>query len=315
MWNLDIQHQLGSGIMVDVGYYGNVGRHLLGIIDVNMPHPGDFLSIPGISSPVSAADTQKLNQVRPYKGYDAINTFDPVFTSNYNGLQAQFQKQFTDGSLIVLNYTWSHALGTATSDFRSPQNVYDIQADYGPLDFDRRHIVTANYVYNLPFFKSQQGFAGHVLGGWELSGIVYINSGSHLTVSASRDPAGLAVRGNTNSSGRPDLVGDPNSGAPHTTAQWFNKNAFALVPAGQIRPGNEPRGTVIGPGYGRWDASLFKNFKLTERFGMQFRAESFNVLNRVNFNNPNTTFTSSSFAKITSARDPRNIQLALKLLF
>jgi hypothetical protein len=72
---------------------------------------------------------------------------------------------------------------------------------------------------------------------------------------------------------------------------------------------------VVGPGYARWDASLFKNFKLTERFGMQFRAETFNVLNHVNFNNPNVTFTSSSFAKILTARDPRNIQLALKLLF
>lgn len=316
MWNLDVQHQLGDGIMIDVGYYGNVGRHLLGIIDVNMPRPGDFLTItPAISSPVSLANTQRLNLVRPYKGYDAINTFDPVFTSNYHGLQAQFQKQFKDGSLVVLNYTWSHALGTATSDFRSPQNVYDIKADYGPLDFDRRHIFTANYVYNLPFFKSQEGFAGHVLGGWELSGIVYINTGSHLTVSASRDPAGLALRGNTNSGGRPDLVGDPNSGAPHTVADWFNKSAFALVPAGEIRTGNEPRGTVVGPGYARWDASLFKNFKLTERFGMQFRAESFNVLNHVNFNNPNVSFTSSNFAKILTARDPRNIQLALKLTF
>jgi hypothetical protein len=315
MWNLDIQHELGRGMMVDIGYYGNVGRHLLGIVDINMPHPGDFQSIvPVIPSPVSLGNTQKLNQVRPYKGYDAINTFDPVFSSNYNGLQAQFQKQFTDGSLIVLNYTWSHALGTATSDFRSPQNTYDIQADYGPLDFDRRHIFTGNYVYNLPFFKSQQGVAGHVLGGWELSGIVYLNTGSHLTVAASSDPAGLALRGNTNSGGRPDLVGDPNNG-PKTIANWFNKNAFALVPAGQIRPGDEPRGTVVGPGYARWDASLFKNFKLTERFGMQFRAETFNVLNHVNFNNPNVTFTSSSFAKILTARDPRNIQLALKLLF
>lgn len=316
MWNLDVQHQLTPTLMFDIGYYGNVGRHLIGVVDINMPQPGAFLSItPAIPSPVSAGNTQKLNQVRPYKGYDAINMFDPVFTSNYNGLQAQLQKQFSNNSLIVLNYTWSRALGTATNDYRAPQNTYDIAAEYGPLDFDRTHIFSANYVYNLPFFKDQHGFAGHALGGWEVSGIILANSGSHLTASASRDPAGLALRGNTYSGGRPDEVGDPNSNAPHTITEWFNTAAFALVPTGEIRPGDERRGTIIGPGYWRWDASLFKNFKLSERFGLQFRAESFNVLNHTNFNNPTTSFTSSLFGKITTARDPRNIQLALKLTF
>ena len=314
MWNLDFQRQLTPTVLFDIGYYGTAGRHLLGILDVNMPQPGAFQSV-GIPGPVSAGDTQKLNLVRPFKGWDAINLFSTAFTSNYNGLQTQLQKQFSANATIVVNYTWSHALGTASNDFRSPQNVYDIRADYGNLDYDRRHIFSANYVYTFPWHKDQNGFAGHVLGGWEASGIFYANTGTHLTVSASRDPAGLGVRGNSNSSGRPDLVGDPQSGAPHTIAQWFNKNAFAFVPAGQVRPGNEPRGTVLGPGYFRWDAAMFKNTKLSERFNLQFRAEAQNVLNHTNFNNPNVSFTSTSFARITSARDPRNIQLALKLLF
>jgi hypothetical protein len=125
----------------------------------------------------------------------------------------------------------------------------------------------------------------------------------------------LGVRGNSNSSGRPDLVSDPQAGTPGTIAQWFNTSAFALVPASQVRPGNEGRGVVVGPGYFRWDAALFKNTTLSERFKLQFRAEAQNILNHTNFNNPNVTFTSSSFGKITTARDPRNIQLALKLLF
>ena len=314
MWSLDVQRQLSPTTIFDIGYYATRGRHLLGILDVNMPQPGAFQTV-GIPGPVSAGDTQKLNLVRPYKGWDAINLFSTAFNSNYNGLQAQLQKQFSANAQVVVNYTWSHAIGTASNDFRSPQNVYNIAGDYGNLDYDRRHVFSANYVYTLPWMKNQQGFAGHLLGGWEASGIFYANTGQYVTVSASRDPAGLGVRGNSNSGGRPDLVGDPQANAPHTVAQWFNKSAFALVPAGQVRPGNERRGTVLGPGYFRWDAAMFKNTKLSERFNLQFRAEAQNVLNHTNFNNPNLTFTSASFSKITSARDPRNIQLALKLLF
>jgi hypothetical protein len=117
--------------------------------------------------------------------------------------------------------------------------------------------------------------------------------------------------------GRPaDIIGDPNSGAPPIIVEWFNPAAFAAVLTGEIRPGNEPRGTIVGPGYARWDAGLFKNTKVSERFNLQFRAEAFNVLNHTNFNNPaSTSLTSSVYNKITTARDPRQLQLALKLIF
>ena len=109
-----------------------------------------------------------------------------------------------------MNYTWSHALGTATNDFRALQASYDIAAEYGNLDYDRRHIFSASYVYTLPFFIHQNGFAGHVLGGWEVAGILYATTGSHLTASLSRDPAGLGLRDpNTFEGGRPDIIGDP----------------------------------------------------------------------------------------------------------
>src|SRR5262249_56829132 len=125
----------------------------------------------------------------------------------------------------------------------------------------------------------------HVLGGWEVSGIFSAQTGSHLTASLSADPAGLGVRdGNSFAGGRPNLVGDPNANAPHLITQWFNKSAFAAVPAGVIAGGNAGRGTIVGPRYFRWDASLFKNFKLNERFNLQFRAESVNVLNPTHLN-------------------------------
>jgi len=317
MWSLDLQHQLTPSMTFDIGYFGSAGRHLVGVLDVNQPAPGAFRSI-GLSSPVgSGLPTQKLNQVRPYLGYASIDLFSPVFTSNYNGLQGQVRKQFSSNSNVTVNYTWSHALGTATNDFRAPQATYHIAGEYGSLDYDRRHIFSASYVYTLPFLKHQHRFVGHAFGGWEVAGILYANSGSHLTASLARDPAGLGVRDpNTFEGGRPDIIGDPNVGAPHTLSRWFNPSAFAAVPAGEIRPGNEPRGTIVGPGYFRWDASLYKNTRIGERFSLQFRAEAFNALNHTNWNNPaSTSLTSGVYNKITTARDPRQLQLALKLIF
>ena len=320
MYSFDLQRQVTPKTMFDIGYYGSQGRHLLGVVDINMPHVGDFLNA-GISAPFvgSFGNLEKLNLVRPYKGFDAINTFSTVFTSNYNSLQVQVQRQFTGNSLITANYTWSKNLTTASNDFRAPQYTYDIAAEYGPADFDRRHIFTGSYVYFLPFYKNQHGFVGHALGGWELAGIGYLYTGLHFTASAStfsQDHAGLGLNGATFSGARPDIIGNPQQGAPHTIDQWFNTSAFAFVPSDQIRPGNEPRGTIEGPSMVRWDASLYKNTNITERVSLQFRAEAFNLLNHTNLNGfASLRFGSSVFAQINSARDARVMQLALKLMF
>ena len=180
---------------------------------------------------------------------------------------------------------------------------------------------------------------------WELSGLAYINSGLHYTASASScygsfdpttgallassDPAGLGLCGPSQSGARPDIVGDPNANAPHTLTQWVTNSAFAFVPVNQIRPGNSGRGTIVGPGTFRWDASLYKNTKLNERFTLQFRAEAFNVLNHVNLGlgAPSSPFrsltipgfnvpqSSTTFGAIANAYEPRQMQLAMKLLF
>ena len=320
MFNLDLQHQINSSTLFDLGYYGSLGRHLIGVIDVNMPHIGDFVRA-GISPPFvgSFANLQQLNLVRPYVGYSAINLFTPAFTSNYNGLQAQLQKHFGSNSLIVVNYTWSKNLTTASNDFRAPQYTYNLDAEYGPADIDRRHVFTGSYVYYLPFFKRQQGLIGHALGGWELSGIGYLYSGLHSTATASsrnQDFGGLGLNSATFSGARPDIIGDPQQGAPNTIAEWFNTSAFALVPNTEIRPGNEKRGTIVAPPTVRWDANLYKNTNITERLSLQFRAEAFNVTNHTNFNGfLSTRVGSSLFGEIAGARDARVLQLALKLIF
>lgn len=347
MFDLDVQHQINSTTMFDIGYYGNLGRHLMGGIDVNMPRPLAFQSIPGYCTTYNnpecyfhALDYQVLNYVRPYQGFDAINLWSNAFTSSYNGLQAAFQKQFTNNSQVVLNYTWSHDLTDASENFRGAENTYNLKRDWGNSIFDRRHVFSGTYVYTLPFYKSQQGFTGHVLGGWELSGVVYASTGIHYdftTVSCHEDYVGLGTCGNSWAGDPPDqIVADPNAGAPHTITSWFNPNSFAYVGctaanrkctaasqgfAPPLRQGDAHRGQVQGPGIRRWDASIFKNTKIGERVNTQFRAEFFNALNNVNLaqgtpvTGLSTSITSSLYDHILNARDPRQIQLAIKVTF
>jgi hypothetical protein len=321
-WSLDIQREVLPRLLVDVGYYGNKGTHLLGDVDINEPPIGLAATAlaPFVSGPVlpitSFGVTEQLNFIRPFRGYDAMNIFSTEFTSNYNALQVAVQKRFGASSLLNVNYTWSHALTDAQSDFTTPIVTSDPHLDYGPAQFDRRQIFNANWVYYLPFFASQSGLVGHALGGWEFSGIVSATSGLPLTIfDFTHDPAGIGVLGFSPATERPDQVVNPNSNAPHTFGQWFNKGDFVQVPAGQIRPGNSPRGALLGPGVQRWDLSLFKNTKISERFRLQFRAEATNVFNHTNFNRIRTTFATGTFGRVRDTRDPRIMQLALKLYF
>jgi len=317
-WSLDIQQQIQTGLFFDIGYYGQKGTHLIGLVDYNEPYPDAYLSDPAITPPISFGNTQQLNYVRPYRGYDAINTFTPRFDSNYNSLQVQVKKQFHEGSIFVVNYTWSHALTDAQGDYVTPQNTYNFAAEYGPAQFDRRQILTGHWVYNLPFFKGQKGLLGETLGGWEWSGIVVAQSGLPLTVSgAYTDPAGLGLLDfNSDAGARPNEIGSPNVGSGlHTLTEWFNTSAFAAAPNNSTLPGNAARGAVRGPGMQRWDMGLFKKFKLYESLNLQFRAEAFNVFNHTNYDGVVTYFPSSIFGQVVSTRSARILQVGLKLLF
>ena len=316
-FSLDLQQQVVANFIVDIGYVGALSRHLLGEADLNQPLPGAYLTT-GLfpSGTVTRTNTALLNGIRPYKGYSAINAIEPWFSANYHSLQASLQKRFTDGSLIDFNYTYSKALTNNQTDRSTAvQNIYNINGEYGPAQYDRRNVFTADFVYNLPFFRDQSGLKGHLLGGWGFAGLVLANSGLPFTVTTSADPGGIGLLTSASAAGaRPNQVGNPNSGAPHTRAQWFNKAAFSDgVPNGQV--GNEPRGAVRGPGYQRWDLSLLRTFTIYEALNLQFRGETFNTFNHTNFDAVGISDTSGTYGQITGYRDKRIIQLGLKLIF
>ena len=334
-WNFSVQRRLPAGVVVEAAYVGSKGTHLLALVDINEAYPGVALAAglhaAGSSTVFTTADSPHINAVRPYQGFGPINALETQFDSSYNSLQMQLHKNFGAAGLIGVAYTWSKVMTNSASDrSNTPQNTYNWGAERGPAGFDRAHVLTANYVYTLPFFKQAPALAKSALGGWELSGIVSAYTGQPSTVTtSSTDPAGQGILQNpANISARPDQICNGNVNAPHqyggatqSAAQklsWFNTACWAPVPQGVVRPGNTGRFTIWGPGFFNWDASLFKNFNLTGegRVKLQLRAETFNGLNWVNPSGfASTNITSTVFGQINAFRAARRMQLGAKINF
>jgi len=217
-----------------------------------------------------------------------------------------------------VSYTWSKALTDNSSDrSNSPQNYYARNLEYARATFDRTHVLTASYIYEIPLFRHSAPVLKNTLGGWQVSGIATFQSGLPVGVTSGLglDWGGLGILGSSASSPRPDLVADPNAGAPHTMAQWFNGSAFAAVAPGLVRPGNASPRVVNGPGLQRWDISLMKNFRVSERYRLQLRGEAFNAFNHTNWGSPGGSLGATTYNVISSAREPRRIQLAARFSF
>jgi hypothetical protein len=350
-WSLDVQHQFGATWLADIGYYGSNGIHLPGFEDFNQAAVASYLKCTAatpctagpaptaadqvvITGPVNGTtNSNKLAVLRPYVGYGPGLFFVDLFTANYHSLQTQLQKRFSGNSMVNVSYTWSHGLTTDPADRSTggaalPQVTGDLRGNYGPTIADRRHVLTANFVWEIPWARNLHGVEGHVLGGWQFSGIQTFQTGLPLTAVLGNggcasgtgatciDPTGSGCLLGASPLGcRPNQIADPNSG-PHTYAQWFNPAAFAVPGATQTTETTERPGAIRGPGFWRTDLSLFKNIRFGERLTGQFRWETFNTFNHTNpICCASTNFTSTLFDRVTSTRDPRIMQLGLKLNF
>jgi hypothetical protein len=300
-FNLNVQTQLTSSTLLQMGYVGSQGRHLLVLEDIN----------------------QLINGIRPlaqqYPQLAAINQLNTAANSYYNSLQTSLRQQFWKGLAANLNYTWSHAIDTA-STYTTPENSYNLTLDRGASTFDTRHIVTGFVSYEAPQFAP---FAPRLTKGWQFNSLITATSGSPFNILAGRNQSGTGENKD-----RVNLVGDPYANIPVLTGtqavQYFNPAAFSLAPAGTY--GNMGRDALYGPGLGAVDFSIFKRTPITERIMSEFRVEILNLFNRNNWANPNVTFTSGSFGRLTNTRngtsapglgfgEPRNVQLGLKIIF
>ena len=342
-WSLEIQQQFGAKTMLSVGYFGSKGTHLIGAFELDELPPGFALNsrcatgsntlqtanvttvpcqTPGTYfGGTGGVSSNILDQIRPYRGYRSINMITPQFNSNYHSLQTFLTRRFGSTSQLNVAYTWAKNLTDNQNDrSNAPEDSYNIRLDRGRATLDRRHIFTANYIYDLPFFYKRNDLAGRVLGGWEMSGIVTLQSGLPFTVTgANFDPTGLGNIPAIIAGNRPNVLCDPNAGAPQTFEKFFNTQCFQPNPTSGTAPfalGNAGRGIINGPSTKRVDFSLFKNFSFGETKKLQLRAEAFNVFNHTNFRSfASTSVASTVFGVIGAVRDPRTIQLGVKFYF
>jgi hypothetical protein len=346
-WNLNIQRSLGEDWLFQLGYVGTTGVRLPRFIEGNPTVfvPGAVTTgsgcSPAIPCPISTENN--VNQRRLYSGYTLANPNNCVYSSvgeiasiansSYNALEASLRKRFNHGLSFLASYTWSHSIDSVSSfnitgsasqpvagENDLAQNPFDLAAERGRSMFDSHHRFVLSYQWSLPFLQHSSSWYGRVLGNWQLNGIFTAMSGGPFTVFDSNDVSlqGQAPEITGFSANRPNLIGNPNSG-PRTPQEWFNKSAFQQLqpdPLGRFEVfGNEGRNVVQGPGFVNWDASAFKNIRLTESKELQLRGELFNLLNHTNFRLPVTDIESPTFGQIQSDVSPRVIQVALKFLF
>jgi hypothetical protein len=312
-WSLGVQRELTARTSLDASYIGNMGRHLQYRRDLNHLELGTTLR-PGVLASVN--NTQ--DALRPYRGFLAIPFTEFGATSNYNALQARVSRRFGTGFTGNFNYTWSKAMSIVDGDGTGIGYFRDRRREYGPAAYDRLHIVTIDFVYELPKFV-QSGPARHVVNGWQINGITRFWSGP---------PATITSNGNLGTLGggqRADYLGGELYPTEQTRRNYFNVFAFGRPPDGSL--GNLGKYAIRLPGINQWDLSLFKNTRISERVNVQFRFETFNTFNHTQWAgvntglglpNPNTAVTEGtrgSFGEVNSTRDPRSLQFGLKVLF
>ncbi|MBV9499341.1 MAG: TonB-dependent receptor, partial [Acidobacteriaceae bacterium] len=326
-WDFSIEHVFANSYLLDLRYVGNKGTHLPRFIEAN----------PAIYGP--GATTSNADQRRQYADCDtsgscafaSVGLIANNNSSTYHALQVSFSKQLTTGLAFQASYWWSKSLDYVSSlniagsaptlvagENDLAQNPFDLRAEHGPSLFDANHRFVFSGTYMLPSWRTAPRVAGLIVNGWQLNTIVTLASGTPFTVYDSNNAPmqGSAPEITGFYSSRPNVMSDPNNG-PHTPNEWVSRHAFqTLTPAanpGQF--GNEGRNAVRGPGLATVDLSLFKNFPVTERARLQFRAEAFNTLNHANLMLPENDVASPDFGQILQAAPPRLLQLALKFLF
>jgi len=313
-YSFGVQHALSARSVLSVTYVGNQNRHQNDYRETNLPDPSLLAGI------ASGTDTTPYSQLVPYLGFHSIKMSEDVQNSHYNGLQAELHTQIRRDLTLQAAYTYSKAFDPATSsngvsDLNNTSNPYSHAYDNGPSGLDRAQIAFVSFVYDIPFLKgSDNRLLKGTVGGWQVSGIVTMVSGEPLNVNLGGVSGNIS---NTlpNSNNRPDVSGAIQQ--PHTVNAWFSNANSSLVAPAPGTFGNLPFNALRGPGRDNWNLSLFKSFLFSESRGshLEFRAEFFNAFNHTEFNAVSTSLSASNFGAITSAHDPREIQLGLKLYF
>jgi hypothetical protein len=347
-WNFTLQRQLPAGVALEAAYAGSVGVHLptSGLTSDALPYqdlslgtalnslvPNPFYGLVQTGT-LSAPTVTQAQLLLPYPEYTGVSeAFADVFHSTYHALQMKVEKRFSHGGTVLASYTFSKLLADVSSltgwldsgvgSGPGIQNPYNLTAEKSLSGFDSRSRLTVSYTVDLPFGPGHKFLTGgpgvekKVVGGWSVSGIATFQDGY---------PLALTATGTANGPGygrRPNVVPGCNkttSGSATSRLNgWFNVSCFTVPAAYTL--GNESATDPVlrGVGINNFDFSLAKRTPINERFNLEFRAEIYNIFNRVQFGLPNTSVTTAANATTgyitTQVNQPRLIQLALRLIF
>ncbi len=310
---LSVQRELPASHLLDVSYVHTKGTHLNFATDMNQV-PASELANP--------ANTGDFSPLRPVPWFRSILSHDFTGWSNYDALQLRLVKRFTHGVSYQFNYSWSKIMDTGTSSGHD-QNVdfwqiaTDPKANYGLSQIDATHNFTGSITYELPFGQGRMfpahGILDQIVGGWRISGILQAHSGAVFTPTVSENANGgdPALSGSPNCfcgySLRPNRIGSGKLSNP-TIAEWFDPTAFTDPTNGGTTPsfGDSGRSILRGPRFVNVDLSFAKSFRIRESIHLEVRADSYNVFNHPQFNNPDSNILSSTAGQIGSAQGANN---------
>jgi hypothetical protein len=340
-FNLQIQRQVGRNDVLMVGYAGSLGRHLLWSRNINaIPLGSTFLNLNPQNRNPQSTSALPNNFLKPYQGYGNINLYEFANNSNYHSLMATFQHRLSRGFNLSGNYTFSKVLDTSDGYSSAVDPFLDPRSrNYGPAGFDRRHVFSSNFYWNLPKLGKATGVRplGWIADGWALSGVARMMTGGPTT------PGYSLVNGIASPTGSPDdgarpQVTNPNAplgpiitGGTITTTTRFGPppepanqaNVPWAIATNTPQLGNLGKNTMYGPGVNNWDLSLYRNIKLSERVTSQLRLETYNTFNHTQWSGYNTslqfnssgTMVNAAFDTPNAARPPRRVQIAVRLWF
>jgi hypothetical protein len=346
-WNLNLQQTFGSGTLFEIGYSASRGEHIpLGVpaieigdvgANLNQLSPQYYSLGPALLEPTAGG--QILGQtLRPYPLYQNVEAnSDFAGDAHYDSLQASFKNRFSNAGVFLADYTFSKLISNTegvspflelnTTGSGAIQNYTNLSAERSLGLFDVPHRFVLSYIQDLPlgqgkhFFSDATGVANKLVSGWSVSGSTMFASGFPLSI-ISAAPNALSTYFGAGTIRPNVLPGCPKSASgsilDHVTAGTSVVNAACFASPGSFSLGNESRvdPTLRAQGINNWDFSVSKITRLTEQLGLDFRAEFFNLFNRVQFAPPNTSFGGPSFGLITSqANNPRQIQFSLRASF
>ncbi len=320
-FSFTVQQNVGARTIVDVGYVGSLGRHLMWVRDLN-PIPLGATFNPANADPTDPRVALPTPFLRPMKGYENVDFREFAASSNYHSLQVSANRRFSRGLQYGVSWTWSKSMDYNSSDTTKVSSLVPVRVwNYGLSDHDRTHVLKINWLWDVPAPRTGGALTRRALRNWRISGIASFVSGAPTAVTSSTG-TGVTFTGTPSQTARIWVTGNPVlPKSERTFSRNFRTEVFQQPPLGTL--GNAARTIIRGPGINKWDLSIIKAMPVREKTRLEFRCELYNAFNHTQFSALDTAarFDAAGnqinprFGEFTAARNPRLMQFALRLSF